>query len=41
MIEANSKGVDPKEYNSQEEYRKAWLDVFMDEILLECYEGLL
>jgi len=41
MIEVNSQGVDPKEYNSQEEYRKAWLDVLMDEILLECYEGIL
>ena len=40
MIEANSSIPEP-EYISQEEYRTSWLNVLLDEILLECYEGLL
>ncbi len=40
MIEATS-GIPEPEYISQEEYRTSWLDVLVDEVLLECYEGLL
>jgi hypothetical protein len=38
MAEANSttrKGC------TAQEYRESWLNVIIDEILLECYEGLL
>ena len=38
MAEANS--ATKRECNAQE-YRESWLNVIIDEILLECYEGLL
>lgn len=39
MSEAST--IFSRECTSQEEYKKSWLDVLIDEILLECYEGLL
>ena len=39
MIEASS-GTTETECSLQEEYKNAWLNVIIDEILLECYEGL-
>jgi hypothetical protein len=40
MTEASSTDSQEQE-EFQEEFRQAWLSVLIDEILLECYEGLL
>ena len=32
---------DPPELLSLEEYKNAWLTILMDEVCLECYEGML
>jgi hypothetical protein len=40
MRDINTSSDSEGEYISQE-YRESWLNVLIDEILLECYEGLL
>jgi hypothetical protein len=39
-METNST-PDPLECISLEEYKNAWLTILIDEICLECYEGML
>ncbi len=41
MAEADTTPDSRTECTFQEEYRNSWLTILIDEIRLECYEGLL
>lgn len=40
MTEVKTTGLEGED-TSEDEYRSLWLNIVIDELLLECYEGIL